>query len=60
MDSCADPHHPMIEHLWQDRRVIASLVVPTGPLGGFIAASINGLSSASKLLRPTSQETKRP
>ncbi len=26
MDSCADPHHPMINHLWSERRPIQTLV----------------------------------
>ena len=25
MDSCADPHHPMIDHLWRERRNINNL-----------------------------------
>lgn len=33
MDSCADPHHPMINRLWKDRKSIQSLLVSTGGLG---------------------------
>lgn len=28
MDSCAQPGHPMIEHIWPDRRRIQSIVIP--------------------------------
>jgi hypothetical protein len=33
MDSCADPEHPMIDHLWQEKRLIQSWVVPIRPIG---------------------------
>ena len=32
IDSCAIPDHPMIDHLWRDRRAIGTLVI--GPPGG--------------------------
>jgi CelD/BcsL family acetyltransferase involved in cellulose biosynthesis len=32
IDSCAIPDHPMIDHLWRDRRAIGTLVI--GPQGG--------------------------
>lgn len=33
MDSCADPHHPMIDHLWRERRTISTALVGLSPLG---------------------------
>jgi CelD/BcsL family acetyltransferase involved in cellulose biosynthesis len=34
MDSCAEPEHPMIDHLWSERRLIQSVVVSTNQLIG--------------------------
>lgn len=39
MDSCADPHHPMIERLWRERRTIESLWISTGKRFGDFAVS---------------------
>lgn len=33
MDSCADPNHPMIDHLWRERRTISTALVGLSPLG---------------------------
>jgi len=44
MDSCADPEHPMIDHLWQDKRMIQSWVVPLRPLGTMMTLLIPILS----------------
>ena len=33
MDSCAEPEHPMIDHLWTERRLIQSVVVSTTRIG---------------------------
>ena len=30
MDSCADPNHPMINHLWRERKIISSFLIGTG------------------------------
>jgi hypothetical protein len=43
MDSCAAPGHPMIEHLWKDRRLIQSWVIPLGSFGGFVTATMRVL-----------------
>jgi hypothetical protein len=40
MDSCASPEHPMIDRLWLDRRVIQSVVVPTGKGSGSFWVSV--------------------
>jgi hypothetical protein len=41
MDSGAAPDHPMIDHLWRDRRAIETVVVPTGrQLGAFAVAAM--------------------
>ncbi len=34
MDSCADPDHPMIDHLWPERRPIESLLLSCGTWRG--------------------------
>jgi hypothetical protein len=36
MDSCAIPNHPMINHLWGERRLIQSLVASDGPRGSLL------------------------
>ncbi len=40
MDSCADANHPMIDHLWRERRLIESLWIATGRRFGDFAVSI--------------------
>lgn len=49
MDSCADPGHPMIDHLWPERRGIESLLLACGTRRGrwMLAARplIQGLSA---------------
>ena len=39
MDSCAIPDHPMIDRLWLDRRMITSLLIPTGRKAGELVIS---------------------
>jgi CelD/BcsL family acetyltransferase involved in cellulose biosynthesis len=34
MDSCADPDHPMIDHLWPERRPVESLLLSCGTWRG--------------------------
>ena len=36
MDSCADPDHPMIDHLWKERRTIDDYFIGTKTFGGRI------------------------
>ena len=40
MDSCAEPNHAMIDHLWAERRTIQTVTVPAP---GRFAASIRSL-----------------
>jgi hypothetical protein len=40
MDSCAEPNHAMIDHLWVERRTIQTVTVPAP---GRFAASIRSL-----------------
>ena len=40
MDSGAAPNHPMIDHLWRDRRSIEALVVPAGRSLGSLAVAV--------------------
>lgn len=52
MDSCADPGHPMIEHLWKDRRLIHTWLVPTSAWGRFVVAAVPLIQWAKRLLVP--------
>ncbi len=50
MDSCADPHHPMIDRLWSGRREIQSMLVSTDRWNsGFALASFPLMRWASRL-----------
>jgi CelD/BcsL family acetyltransferase involved in cellulose biosynthesis len=52
MDSGAAPNHPMIDHLWRDRRSIETIVVPTGrSLGGFAVAVLPLARGLSRTVR---------
>jgi len=53
MDSCADPNHPMINHLWPERRGIESLLVSCGTRRG------NWLMAARPLLQQLSKSFRR-
>ena len=56
MDSGAAPNHPMIDHLWRDRRSIETLVVPTGrSLGGFAVAVLPLARWLSRTVRDAAQ-----
>jgi hypothetical protein len=39
-DSCAAPDHPMIDHIWRDRREIVKVSIPIGGRLRRIAGSI--------------------
>jgi len=52
----AAPDHPMIDHLWRDRRAIETVVVPTGrPLGAFAVAAMPLARWTSHALRDAAQ-----
>ena len=34
-DSCAQPDHPMIDHVWKDRRRVCGALLASGRTGGF-------------------------
>ena len=62
VDSCATPDHPMIDHLWRERLVLADRLIRIGPDGsaGFavrgcaraaLRAAIAGAKAARGLLR---------
>jgi hypothetical protein len=38
VDSCAIPNHPMIDHIWAERRSIREVNVATSARGGLIVA----------------------
>lgn len=44
MDSCAAPDHPMINHLWKDRRTIESLWIAGPAFGAQLALSLMPLA----------------
>jgi len=46
MDSCADPNHPMIDHIWRERQKITSLIAGTGSIASI--GFVNMLSWLSK------------
>ena len=55
-DSCAIPGHPMIDHIWAERRTMSSMLVTTPhsfsvPLAGWIALAKRGEAAARKKLR---------
>jgi CelD/BcsL family acetyltransferase involved in cellulose biosynthesis len=51
MDSCADPDHPMIDHLWKDRRSIHSWWIPLNRWGATSMAFYPWAASMRKGLR---------
>jgi CelD/BcsL family acetyltransferase involved in cellulose biosynthesis len=56
VDSCAVPGHPMIDHIWAERRTMSSMLVTTPhpfsvPLAGWIALAKRGEAAARKKLR---------
>jgi hypothetical protein len=56
MDSGAAPNHPMIDHLWRDRRSIETLIVPTGRSMGALAVAVMPLARwMSRALRDAAQ-----
>jgi CelD/BcsL family acetyltransferase involved in cellulose biosynthesis len=63
MDSGAAPNHPMIDHLWRDRRSIETMIVPTGRSLGALAVAVmplarwmsRALRDAAQHLRPRSR-----
>jgi hypothetical protein len=56
MDSGAAPNHPMIDHLWRDRRSIETVVVPTGrSLGALAVAALPLARWVSRTARDAAQ-----
>jgi CelD/BcsL family acetyltransferase involved in cellulose biosynthesis len=61
MDSCANPDHPMINRLWLDRRVIQTLVVPTGiGAGSFLVSLMPATRWINRSLRSLSSRLVPP
>ena len=46
-DSCADENHPMIDHVWRERLVLADRLISVGP-GGAMAFGLAGTLEASR------------
>jgi len=47
-DSCADADHPMIDHIWRERLVLADRLISIGPSFGFaVARRLEGLRRAA-------------
>jgi CelD/BcsL family acetyltransferase involved in cellulose biosynthesis len=60
MDSCAKAHHPMIERLWNERRMIADhVIVGCGMLASALVGSMPVLRSVRRRLRQTSADEER-
>lgn len=52
MDSCAAPDHPMIDRLWLDRRVIQSVLAPTGKrTGEFVISALPLMRALNRKVR---------
>jgi CelD/BcsL family acetyltransferase involved in cellulose biosynthesis len=58
MDSCADPDHPMIDHLWRDRRSIHTWWIPLNRWGGTVTAFYPWAASMRKGLRGSAPRPK--
>lgn len=48
LDSCADPAHPMIDRLWDERRAIQNLWIGTGRPGASLALGALPLARAAR------------
>jgi hypothetical protein len=52
MDSCAAPRHPMIDHLWPDRRAIDTILIPgSKKSGSLILAAFPLLRYVKQIIR---------
>ena len=56
VDSCAVPGHPMIDHIWAERRTMSSMLVTTGhrfsaPLASWVASAKRMEATARAKLR---------
>jgi CelD/BcsL family acetyltransferase involved in cellulose biosynthesis len=58
VDSCADPDHPMIDHVWSGRRMFADLVLSTGRRFGDLAVGM--LPLVKRARRLLSRRSPRP
>jgi CelD/BcsL family acetyltransferase involved in cellulose biosynthesis len=47
-DSCADENHPMIDHVWRERRVLADRLIRLGPEGGAMFALAGALEASRR------------
>ncbi len=47
-DSCADENHPMIDHIWRERLVLADRLVRLGPDGGVAFKLVCALEAARR------------
>ena len=47
-DSCATPDHPMIDHIWRERLVLADWLVSVGPCSATAFAGVRALESARR------------
>ena len=51
VDSCAKPDHPMINHLWQDRRTIEHLVISSNRTGDAVLSVLPLARLARKMVK---------
>jgi CelD/BcsL family acetyltransferase involved in cellulose biosynthesis len=47
-DSCADENHPMIDHIWRERLVLADRMIRVGPEGGAVFKLAGALEAARR------------
>ncbi len=47
-DSCADENHPMIDHVWRERLVLADRLIRLGPDGGAMFALAGALEASRR------------
>jgi hypothetical protein len=60
MDSCAAPHHPMINRLWPDRTLLQHLVIATDRWSGHCLLGLRGAARAARRLWVAGQRPRRP
>jgi len=59
MDSCASPEHPMIDRLWQDRRIIQSVLVSAASRTGDLWISLLPIARwANRLIKRISSRSR--
>jgi len=58
-DSCADENHPMIDHVWRERLVLADRLIRLGPDGGARFALAGALETSRRAAIRTAKSLRR-